>query len=351
MKKIRILPLHVGGTIASSESKSGFKPKLSFTDLLGRIDKRIAANCFIDQALSPFGECGIDSAGMRLSNIQKIADMIQINYDRYDAFVVTHGTDTLAYTASMLAFMLLGVQKTVIITGAQRTLEDENSDVVRNLEIALLAAATPNFGVWVVFNESVIKGVRATKIDISVNCSDAFVSNIRDEINISDFQHNDYAVNKGQREKFNTEVSEAVDIFCLTHTTNAIWLKSYLDNSDIKALIVLIYGMSGHRIELMEILSRWADENGTVVIAKTHSPFGSTDLSKYELGVKALKLGILSSLDMTLESIYAKTCSLLAKRNEPHEFRSQFYSNFCGELDEEGVQKFIRKADYWFSTN
>ena len=74
MKKVRILPLHVEGTIASSESKSGFKPKLSFTDLLNQIDKDLAGNYFIAQALSPFGEYGIDSAGMQLSDFDTDSD-------------------------------------------------------------------------------------------------------------------------------------------------------------------------------------------------------------------------------------------------------------------------------------
>ena len=350
MKTNRILPIHVGGTIASASSETGFRPKLSFADLLSRIDKGLAGDRLIAPAQSPFGEYGIDSAGMQLPHIQKVAETICANYDQHDAFIITHGTDTLAYTASMLAFMLQGIQKPVIVTGAQKTLEDENSDVVGNLETALLAASTTNCGVWVTFNGKVIKAVRATKVDIGVKCVDAFVSNRKDEIQISDFQRHNYAINNGQLEEFNTGVSEAVEIFCLTHTTNPVWLKNYLDSSDLKALIVLIYGMSGHRVELMEVLSRWADDNEAIVIAKTHSPYGSTDLSKYELGVKALKMGILSSLDMTLESVYAKTCTLLTRSSELQDFRRQFYSNFCGELDKENVQRFKEKAKYWLST-
>jgi len=351
LEKNRILPIHVGGTIASAASETGFRPKLSFADLLSRIDKELTGHRLIAPAQSPFGEFGIDSASMQLPHIQKVAETICVNYDHHDAFIVTHGTDTLAYTASMLAFMLQGIQKPVIVTGAQKTLEDENSDVVGNLETALLAASTTNCGVWVTFNRKVISAVRATKIDICVKCVDAFVSNRKDEIQISDFQHNNYAINKGQLEEFNTGASKAVDIFCLTHTTNPVWLRNYLDNSDLKALIVLIYGMSGHREDLMAVLSRWADDNEAVVIAKSHSAYGSTDLSKYELGVKALKMGILSSLDMTLESIYAKTCHLLTLSANPQEFRRQFYSNFCGELDEEAMQKFKEKAKYWLSTS
>ena len=351
MEKKRILPIHVGGTIASAESQTGFKPKLSFANLLSKIDKGLAGDRLIAHAQSPFGEFGIDSASMQIPHIQKIAETICDNYDHQDSFIVTHGTDTLAYTASMLAFMLQGIQKPVIVTGAQKTLEDESSDVVGNLETSLLAASTTNCGVWVTFNGKVIKAVRATKTDIGVKCVDAFVSNLRDEIQIRDFQRSNYAINQRQLGEFNTGASQAVDIFCLTHTTNPVWLKNYLDNSDLKALIVLIYGMSGHRVELMEVLSRWADENESVVIAKTHSPYGSTDLSKYELGVKALKMGVMSSLDMTLESIYAKTSLLLAKSIELEEFRRQFYSNFCGELDGAGVQRFKEKAKYWLTTS
>ena len=109
--------------------------------------------------------------------------------------------------------------------------------------------------------------------------------------------------------------------------------------------------MSGHRKGLMEILSHWANDNETIVIAKTHSPYGSTDLSKYELGVRALQMGILSSLDMTLESIYTKACFLLARNGDPREFSRQFYTNYCDELDEEGVQKFMKEAASWFTSS
>ena len=346
-----ILPIHIGGTIASAESTTGFKPKLSFADLLDEIDQGLSGERHIAPAQSPFGDFGIDSAGMQIPHIQKIARTIWDNYDTHDGFIVTHGTDTLAYTASMLSFMLRGVQKPVIVTGAQKTLEDDKNDVISNLETSLLAASTSNSGVWVAFNGKIIKAVRATKINIGVDCVDAFASNIKDEIPLSDFQRNDCSVNPGQSETFHTDASEAVDIYCLSHTTKPDVLRNYLEYSGLKALIVLIYGMSGHRKELMEILSGWALDNEAIVIAKTHSPYGSTDLSKYELGITALKMGILSSLDMTLESVYAKASTLLVRTADSGEFTTQFYANLCGEIDEGGVQKFRKKAAFWFSAS
>ena len=179
---------------------------------------------------------------------------------------------------------------------------------------------------------------------------DAFVSNNRDEIKISDFLCNDHAINQGQLETFSPEASTAVDIFSLTHTTSPTRLRDYLADTDLKALIILIYGMSGHRLELMKILAAWAKNNNTVVIAKSHSPYGSTDLSKYESGIKALKMGILSSLDMTLESIYAKASHLLSRNEVSQDFRRKFYINVCGELDEAKVIQFQKKSNYWLAT-
>ncbi len=106
-----------------------------------------------------------------------------------------------------------------------------DSDVIENLETALLAASTSNCGVWVAFNKKIINAVRATKIDIGVNCLDAFASNHKDEVHISDFLLNDHALNKGQGETFSTAASEAVEIFCLSHTTKPLQLSRYLDSS------------------------------------------------------------------------------------------------------------------------
>lgn len=350
IKNKNILPIHIGGTIASAESQTGFKPQLSFEKLLSSINKKLVGERHIAPPQSPFGEFGIDSAGMQIPHIERIADTIRVNYSNHDAFIVTHGTDTLAYTASMLSFMLRGTQKPVIVTGAQKTLYDDNSDVADNLETALLAASTSNCGVWVAFNGKIINAARATKIHIGVECVDAFVSNINDDISIAEFPLHDYSINKNLSETFSTHVSEAIDIFSLTHTTDPENLRKYLDNSDLKVLIILIYGMSGHRTDLIEIISNWARNNQAIVIAKSHSPYGSTDLSKYELGVKALRRGVLSSLDMTLESVYAKSSNIIAKNDDPQEFTRLFYENLCGEIDEAAVQRYREKEKFWLSS-
>lgn len=347
METTRILPIHIGGTIASAKSSTGFKPKHSFSDLLSHTAQNLPEALDIAQPITPFGKFGIDSASMRLHQVIEIAKTIADNYRKYDAFILTHGTDTLAYTASMLSFMLYNIQKPVILTGAQKTLEDDDNDVADNLKTSLLAAATRNSGVWVAFHGKISRGVRTTKADIAVNSSDAFISNARDEIDISLFQSGSFAVNRGKTEEFHLTLEEQVDIFCLTHTTRADMLKNYLETANLRAVISLIYGMSGHRSDLIDVLTTWADRNGAVIIAKSHSPYGSTDLSKYELGVNALKKGVLSCLDMTLESAYAKTCYLCSKEINGRQLKDRFYENMCGELNEEAAHAFIKRADHW----
>ncbi len=345
-----ILPIHIGGTIASAESKDGFKPKLSFEALFSQLNQKLVGDRDIAPAETPFGPFGIDSASMQLAHIEKIARIIEGKYAHHDAFVLTHGTDTLAYTASMLSFMLQGIQKPIIVTGAQKTLFDENSDVADNLETALLAASTSNCGVWVAFNGKIINAARATKINVGVECADAFVSNIGNELALSVFQENDCSINKGAQEAFHTTASEAVDIFSLTHTTDPGQLKTYLYNAKIKVLIVLVYGMSGHRMELMDVLSNWAGDRQAVVIAKSHSPYGSSDLSKYELGVYALRKGVVSCLDMTLESVYAKASILLAQNEDPELLKQRFYTTLCDDIDEAGVAIYKKKEKFWLSS-
>lgn len=348
--KIRILPIHVGGTIASVDSGKGYRPGRPFTDLVSLVNPEITNELFVAKEEVPFGAYGIDSASMQISHMQQIAKKICDNYDHYDAFIVIHGTDTLAYTASMLSFMLHATQKPVIVTGSQKTLDDPDSDVADNIETTLVAASTTNCGVWVAFDQKIINASRATKIDISVDCLDAFVSNCKEEIPLAEFKANDHAINRNLTPQFNLEATEAIDVFCLTHTTKPSQLKYYLQNSDLKALIILIYGMSGHRKELLDILSEWSSKTSAVVIAKSHSPYGSTDLSKYELGINALQRGVLPSLDMTLESTFAKASQLLSRSIGRREFIRRFYSGFNGEINEEAAQQFAQKADCWPNT-
>lgn len=311
MKKV--LPIHMGGTISSVKSADGAKPGLSFSDLLDRLrkgsDGKVAASLSklsIADVLEPLGPHGVHSSNIRIPHIQLLVQAVIDNYDNYDAFVVTHGTDTMAFTASMLSFGLRNIKKPVIITGSQKLPEEAGSDALTNLGDAFAAAASGVGGVWLVFNGLVINGGMATKVD--TQSLDAFVSVNRNEKSIDEFLlgHNSIT----DHEIFSGHFSTDVDIFYLSQTITADCLQQYLAIRKPQALIVLVYGLGGQSEDIWDALGEWV-KSGHTVVAKSQCVFGETDLNKYAVGRQAAERGILSASSMSLEACFAKLSYML----------------------------------------
>ena len=155
----RILLIATGGTIASRPTEDGLMPQLLAEDILSCVPA-LRNLCQIDalQLLS------IDSTNMTPDNWLTIAACVKDNYFRYDGFVITHGTDTMAYTASALSYLIQNSAKPIVLTGSQKSIYDPETDARRNLFDAFLAAQDDAlFGVMLVFNGRVICGTRARK--------------------------------------------------------------------------------------------------------------------------------------------------------------------------------------------
>jgi len=294
---IKILPIHTGGTIASTSQKNGAKPTLSFHSLLKKVDKDVLKDIKISKELTPFGKYGIDSSNLNLKHIKKLYKTILKNYEKYDAFLITHGTDTLSYTSSFLFYMLKNIKKPVILTASQKTIDDKNSDVISNLTTALLACKTKNHGVWVAFDKKVFYGNSITKIDSS-NLS-AFTSPNRNEFTIREFLKTKIKNNK--KEKFKGNLSKKVAIYYLSPSTTTNEIQNYLKN-DFDTIIVLVYGLGGHKKEIFKELSK----SNKKIIAKSNCIYGETDLNFYEVGKNAKKVGIKSAKNLSLEAVFAK---------------------------------------------
>ena len=182
--KIKLLPIQMGGTIASVESAhgEGFSPGLSFNYLLhhmlehsAELDQDFLENFEIEQVISPFGDDGLDSSQLQNHHIEYVANIITTHYDDDDAFLVTHGTDTMANSAALLSFLLQGLDKPIILTGSQKTLCSPFHDVYSNLSNALKVVKHGIVGVWIVFGSYLFSGVRVTKVD--TERLEAFASN------------------------------------------------------------------------------------------------------------------------------------------------------------------------------
>ena len=162
MKKI--LMIGTGGTIASEMTPDGLTPELNPQQLLGFIP-RIAEICRV--------ECiqlyNLDSTNIRPEQWLGVARCLRENYDRYDGFVISHGTDTMAYTAAALSYLVQGGRKPIVLTGAQKPIWFDSTDSKRNLTDAFIYACHGCGGVQIVFNGKVIVGTRARK-----TCSKSF---------------------------------------------------------------------------------------------------------------------------------------------------------------------------------
>ena len=153
-----ILCIGTGGTIASELVSDGLAPELNAEQLLHYVPQIREFCC--PTCLQIFS---IDSTNMSPSRWLQMAACIREHYDEYDGFVITHGTDTMAYSAAALSYLIQQCPKPIILTGAQKPIGSDNTDSKINLEDAFRCACSPLRGVMVVFNGKVIRGTRARK--------------------------------------------------------------------------------------------------------------------------------------------------------------------------------------------
>ena len=158
MKK-KILMIGTGGTIASKQTEAGLAPGLSSEDILSYIPQ-VESVCDVDT----LQVCNIDSTNVTPEYWKKIAGAIEEHYEEYDGFVICHGTDTLAYTAAALSYMIQNSEKPIVITGAQKPINMDVTDAKTNLlDSFIYASDDASQDVTIVFDGKVIVGTRAKK--------------------------------------------------------------------------------------------------------------------------------------------------------------------------------------------
>lgn len=319
MKKI--LMIGTGGTIASMPTEDGLVPAVGSEQLLGQVPE-IRGICKVDclQLIS------MDSTNIRPGHWLKIAEAIRTAYDEYDGFVVTHGTDTMAYTAAGLSYLIQNSRKPVVCTGAQIPLSQPHSDAGRNLIDAFLYAADPDsHGVQIVFSGSVICGTRARK-----NYSkrfDAFGSVNFPEIakvqsgKILRFVPDSFTGEPQFSEYLNANVGLLKLIPGMRRDVMAYLLEQY------DGVVIESFGVGG----IPEYSDFYGEiektlENGKTVVLTTQVPNEGSDLSVYHVGnVLKKKAAILEAFDMTTEAAVSKLMWVLGQTNSPEEIKRLFY--------------------------
>lgn len=276
----------------------------------------------------------IDSTNMKPEHWDKMTAVIAENYDKYDGFVITHGTDTMAYTASALSFSLQEIGKPVVLTGSQIPGSKIETDGRRNFVNAVSVATMDIAGVMLVFDEEIILGARASKV--SESKLDAFetinwdlLGEIRIDIRLSDEHKPRHNRPLNIRNGFEPNVI----VISMTPGVSVKTLMTILD-SGMKGIILSGYGSGNIAYEYLEVIEK-AGEKKIPVIVTTQCLEGATAMHLYDVGKKALDLGVIQAYDMSLECITTKL--MWALKHFPYEkIKEVMHTNYTGEINKEG---------------
>jgi len=331
----RVLLLYAGGTVGMERTAAGYQPMAGFESfLLQQLQARIGHSIPAFDLVS--FERLIDSANLLPEDWTRIGTALQQRWRDYSGFVLLHGTDTLAYTASALAFMLQGCDKPVIVTGSQIPLAETRNDALDNLVGALILAGNPAITeVCVYFNGRLIRGNRATKV--SSHGLDAF-----DSPNFPWLGRVGIAVElkrhlllAGAAPAFRVATFDpaAVAVLQTYPGMPARALAALLDDPALRGLVLRTYGAGNPPAADAALVGALANavERGVVVVNISQCLQGGVSQGTYATGAMLDRIGVLSGRDMTLEAAFTKLHFLLGSGLSVDGVKRALAQPLCGE--------------------
>ena len=336
MKK-HIYVAYTGGTIGMRPSPQGYIPVAGFLSETLASMPEFHRDEMPDFTIHEYDSL-IDSSDMQPDDWQQIADDIQEHYDSYDGFIILHGTDTMAFTASALSFMLENLAKPVIVTGSQIPLAELRSDGQQNLLNSLYVAANyPISEVSLFFNNTLYRGNRTTKAH--ADGFNAFASpNLSAllEAGIHIRRLNTPPAPAGQGElKVHTITPQPIGVVTIYPGISADVVRNFL-RQPVKALILRSYGV-GNAPQNKEFLAelQQASERGIVVVNLTQCISGKVNMGGYATGNALEHAGVISGFDLTVEAALTKLHFLLSQDLSADQIRARMQQNLRGELTED----------------
>jgi L-asparaginase len=329
---------YTGGTIGMKKTGQGFAPASGYLQAQMAAMPAFKSDDLPDYNLHEYAPL-LDSAFMTPANWQTIAQDIAAHYDQYDGFVVLHGTDTMAYTASALSFILEGLQKPVIITGSQIPLCELRNDAGENLITAMLIAA--NFAipeVCIYFNDKLLRGCRATKIN--GDSFDAFASPNFQPLGAAGIEINiNWSLVLAPPETENrlavAELSEpSVSVLRLFPGIQMELIRNTLQ-PPLKGLVLETYGVGSGPTNNEQFLGalQEATGRGVVIVGCSQCLTGAVNLMEYYItGSDMARAGVLSGYDLTTEAALAKMFYLFSQNLPVETIKELMQTNLRGEL-------------------
>ncbi len=334
-----ILLIYTGGTIGMKADPDGVLRPFDFSQILSQVPELGRFACRIDyRVFTPL----IDSSDVEPGLWSALAQMIYDNYDAYDGFVVLHGTDTMAYSASALSFMLENLSKSVIFTGSQLPIGATRTDGKENLVSAVeIASARRSDGravvseVAIYFGSKLLRANRSTKVN-SENFEAFSSPNLealaRAGINI---RYNESLLLPPSNKplKVHTKLDTRVSILKIHPGITPATVRDVLLGEDTRAVIIETYG-SGNAPskEWFLDLVREANAEGRILVNVTQCLSGGVNMELYATGRNMKLCGVVSGHDSTTEAMLAKLFCLLGEGYGNDEIKSLLEKSLCGEI-------------------
>jgi L-asparaginase len=278
----------------------------------------------------------LDSANIFPEDWALLAEHIASARSDFDGIVLIHGTDTMAYTSSMLSFMLRNINIPIVLTGSQLSIADPVADAMENLRCAIHMAVKGFPGVYIAFNRKIILGCRASKVrSLSFDAYDSINYPLIGQISSLGLQIRDKLIpSKTGIFTLKNHYSDKVFMLKMFPGMDSSVVK-FLAKKGYRGLYIEAFGMGGLPFLRNDFISTIADvirqEDMTVLIG-TQCRYEGSSLEIYETGRRALDAGCLQARDMTSEAALTKLMWVLGKTEDPMEIRDYFSTCLCQEV-------------------
>lgn len=338
--KKKILLIATGGTIASCYTEEGLAPKIVAEDLLQYVEEH-QAYCSVE-VTQPFG---LDSTNIYAKHWLELAELIETRYEAYDGFVICHGTDTMAFTAAALSYLVQNSKKPIVITGSQKPINLPVTDARTNLQDSLrFASDDRSHGVNIVFGGNAIAGTRAKKE--RSKSYNAFSSiNFPNVAALCDGKIVFYIDDKDRVVKpvtFYHHLNENILLLKLVPGMDGAVLDRLFPYYD--AVIIEAFGVGGlpeyGKVPFYSEIRRWTDA-GKIVMMATQVTHEGSDMEVYQVG-RVIKedFHLMEAYDMTLEATVTKVMWALGQSKDSARFRRLFYETINHDvLLQDGVDR------------